>query len=78
MPNSQYSVNVTDVDIDDDFWSPWIDRNREVTLEHQYDQLEASGTLENFRRAADGIPASDVSGGSEDEYSGESGGFSGM
>lgn len=62
MPNSQYSVNVTDVAVDDDFWSPWIDRNREVTLEHQYDQLEASGTLENFRRAADG----------------KSGGFSGM
>ncbi|RJT07206.1 glycoside hydrolase family 127 protein [Halococcus sp. IIIV-5B] len=41
-----------DVEVDDEFWSPWIVQNREVTLRHQYDQLEESGTLENFRRAA--------------------------
>jgi len=51
---SQYSVDISAVEIDDDFWSPWIDRNREVTVEYQYDQLEESGALENFRRAAEG------------------------
>jgi len=74
----QYSVETAAVEVDDDFWSPWLTRNREVTLEHQYDQLESSGTLENFRRVAEGTPASDASGGSEEESSGESGGFSGM
>ncbi|WP_123538645.1 glycoside hydrolase family 127 protein [Halosimplex salinum] len=54
MPSSQYSIDVSDVTVDDEFWSPWIDRNRDVTVEYQYEQLEASGTLENFRRAADG------------------------
>ena len=62
MASSQHSVDVTDVEIEDDFWSPWITRNREVTIEYQYDQLEASGTLENFRRVVDG----------------EEGGFQGM
>jgi len=51
-PNSPIAVG--DVTVDDEFWSPWIERNREVTVEYQYDQLEASGTLENFRRVADG------------------------
>lgn len=36
--------------------------DRDVTISHQYDQLEESGTLENFRRVA----------------AGESGGFQGM
>lgn len=51
------SIDVADVAVDDDFWSPWVERNREVTLEYQYEQLEASGTLENFRRAATGEEA---------------------
>ncbi|WP_436931524.1 glycoside hydrolase family 127 protein [Halosimplex halobium] len=61
MP-SQYTVGVDEVTIDDAFWSPWIERNREVTIEYQYDQLAESGTLENFRRVIDG----------------KSGGFQGM
>ncbi|WP_135365525.1 glycoside hydrolase family 127 protein [Halosimplex halophilum] len=61
MP-SQYTVGVDEVTVDDPFWSPWIERNREVTIEYQYEQLEESGTLENFRRAIDG----------------KSGGFQGM
>jgi DUF1680 family protein len=61
MP-SQYTVGVDEVTVDDAFWSPWIERNREVTIEYQYEQLEESGTLENFRRATDG----------------KSGGFQGM
>ncbi|AHG01688.1 hypothetical protein HALLA_04615 (plasmid) [Halostagnicola larsenii XH-48] len=55
-------VDLTDVSIDDQFWNGWIETNRETTLEYQYEQLESSGCLENFRRAA----------------SGDSGGFEGM
>ena len=54
MAPSQYSVANGEVQIDDEFWSPWIDRNRDVTVEYQYEQLEASGTLDNFRRVIDG------------------------
>lgn len=54
MTLPQYSVDVTDVDIHDEFWSPWIARNRGVTIEYQYDQLEEAGSLENFRRVAEG------------------------
>ena len=56
------SVDFPEVEIDDEFWSPRIETNRDVTIEYQYDQLEESGTLENFRRTRDG----------------EQGGFSGM
>lgn len=54
MVSPQSSIDLADVSIDDEFWSPWIERNREVTIEYQYEQLEESGTLENFRRARDG------------------------
>ncbi|RDI70011.1 glycoside hydrolase family 127 protein [Halopelagius longus] len=47
-------IKLSDVEIDDGFWSPWVTRNRDVTIEYQYEQLEESGTLENFRRARDG------------------------
>ncbi|MFC6823594.1 glycoside hydrolase family 127 protein [Halopelagius fulvigenes] len=47
-------IELSDVEIDDGFWSPWVTRNRDVTIEYQYEQLEESGTLENFRRARDG------------------------
>lgn len=47
-------IELSDVEIEDEFWSPWITRNRDVTIEYQYEQLEESGTLENFRRARDG------------------------
>ncbi|WP_276255991.1 glycoside hydrolase family 127 protein [Halomontanus rarus] len=48
------STAPTDVAIDDDFWNPRLENNRDVTIEYQYDQLEESGCLENFRRAAEG------------------------
>jgi DUF1680 family protein len=54
MTSPQYSIDVGEVTIYDEFWSPWIARNRKITIEYQYEQLETSGTLENFRRAADG------------------------
>lgn len=44
------SIDFSEVEIDDEFWSPRIETNRNVTIEYQYDQLEESGTLENFRR----------------------------
>lgn len=56
------SADVADVTIDDRFWNRYRENNRTVTIDHQYDQLETSGCLENFRRAA----------------AGETGGFQGM
>jgi hypothetical protein len=38
------------VAVDDDFWNSWLETNREVTIEHQYDRLESDGCLDNFRR----------------------------
>ncbi|MCU4973431.1 glycoside hydrolase family 127 protein [Halobacteria archaeon AArc-m2/3/4] len=56
MTDTQHAVSlaVTDVTIDDEFWNPRLENNREVTIEYQYDQLEESDCLENFRRAAEG------------------------
>jgi uncharacterized protein len=34
------------------FWAPWRDRVRQHTLRTQYEQLENTGRLANFRRAA--------------------------
>lgn len=45
-------VHQWDVTIDDSFWSPYLERVRETMLDYQYDQLETSGCLENFRAAA--------------------------
>lgn len=39
-----------EVDVDDEFWKPRLQTNRIVTLEHQYNELNASGCLDNFRR----------------------------
>jgi len=58
MPGSQRlrGPTVGAVAIDDDFWGPRIERNRSETIEYQYEQLETSGCLGNFRRAAGGEP----------------------
>ena len=40
------------VTLRDEFWAPRLRINREVTLPSQYQQLEKSGTLDNFRLAA--------------------------
>jgi len=45
-------VGLRQVRLTGGFWSPVVERNRDVTLDAQYRQLEASGTLDNFRRAA--------------------------
>ncbi|ADB63285.1 protein of unknown function DUF1680 (plasmid) [Haloterrigena turkmenica DSM 5511] len=47
-------ISLSEVAIDDGFWSPRRERNRDVTIEYQYEQLEESGSLENFRRVAAG------------------------
>ncbi|WP_224337635.1 glycoside hydrolase family 127 protein [Haloprofundus halobius] len=54
MIGAPHSIALTNVEIDDEFWSPWMERNRDVTIEYQYEQLEDSRTLENFYRAANG------------------------
>jgi DUF1680 family protein len=45
-------VPVSAVRLEDDFWAPRIERLRQVTLPTQYEQMEETGRLDNFRRAA--------------------------
>ena len=45
-------VPLTAVTLGDSFWSPRLRINREVTLPSQYRQLEETGRIYNFRRAA--------------------------
>lgn len=40
------------VEIRDDFWSPWIERNRKVTLPHIFRMMEETGIRSAFRKAA--------------------------
>ena len=40
------------VRIDDRFWKPRIERNRQISLPYQYQQLKESGVLDNFLRVA--------------------------
>ncbi len=40
------------VNIDDKFWTPRLQVNREVTLRHIHEQLEKAGYIDNFRKAA--------------------------
>ncbi|MDE2126825.1 MAG: glycoside hydrolase family 127 protein [Armatimonadetes bacterium] len=42
------------VDINDGFWLPWMQRNREKTLPDQYRSLVETGRLDNLRFAATG------------------------
>ncbi|WP_129113951.1 glycoside hydrolase family 127 protein [Halegenticoccus tardaugens] len=48
------SLPLGDVEIDDEFWNARLETNREVTIAHQYEQLQENGCLENFRRVVDG------------------------
>ncbi|HRK72787.1 MAG TPA: glycoside hydrolase family 127 protein [Rhodothermales bacterium] len=38
--------------LEDEFWRPRLETNRQVTIPHNFDQMEAQGTLHNFRLAA--------------------------
>jgi len=53
MIEHRQQLSVRDVTIDDKFWSPRREVNRTETIEYQYQQLETSGTLANFRRASE-------------------------
>lgn len=46
------AVPFTAVTVNDDFWKPMLDRNREVTIPHIMEQNELTGRVDNFRRAA--------------------------
>jgi len=48
---------LTAVTLTDAFWAPRLRINREVTLPSQYRQLEETGRVDNFRRAAGKIKA---------------------
>ncbi len=45
-------VGVTAVKLTDRFWSPRLRANKEVSLPAQFEQLETTGRLDNFRRVA--------------------------
>ncbi len=45
-------LSLTDVHLNDTFWQPRREINRTVTLPSQYQRCEATGCLDNFRRAA--------------------------
>ncbi len=40
------------VQIEDGFWATRLEVNRKVTLEHQYEQMEETALIDNFRRAS--------------------------
>jgi DUF1680 family protein len=42
----------TQVKLDDPFWNPKLETNAAVSIFHQWDRLEASGCIDNFRIAA--------------------------
>lgn len=46
------TIDRTAVEINDEFWSPWVTILQETMLEHVYDEIEAHGRIENFRIAA--------------------------
>jgi len=46
------AVSWKNVQIEGGFWGTRLEVNREVTLEHQYEQMEETGRIDNFRRAS--------------------------
>ena len=45
-------VSVGSVTLNDLFWAPRIEMNRSITIPLQYQQCEATGRIDNFRRAS--------------------------
>jgi len=45
-------VSMRAVTLEDSFWAPRLEKLREVTLPSQHQQLEETGRIDNFRRAA--------------------------
>ena len=50
-------VPLTAVKLTDSFWAPRLRTNRDVTLPTQYQLLEETGRIDNFRAAAGKNPA---------------------
>ena len=50
-------VPLTAVQLADSFWAPRLRINRDVTLPTQYQLLEETGRIDNFRAAAGKDPA---------------------
>ena len=50
-------VPLTAVKLTDSFWAPRLHINRDVTLPTQYQLLEETGRIDNFRAAAGKNPA---------------------
>lgn len=50
MSEQYRSPGFANVTIHDDFWSPRLRTNNLVSLDHQYNHLQANGSLDNFRR----------------------------
>jgi len=46
------AVSWKNVYIEDGFWRACLQTNREITLDHQYEQMEETGRIDNFRRAS--------------------------
>ena len=46
------AVSFTDVRLQDAFWRPRFERNREVTIPHIMEQNELTGRVDNFRKGA--------------------------
>jgi uncharacterized protein len=49
-------INPQHVKIQGEFWGARLDLNAGAALEHQWQQLEKTGCIQNFRLVADGIP----------------------
>ena len=47
-----HEANLRQVKVDDPFWSPRLEVNATRALHHQWDQLEKTGCIDNFRIAA--------------------------
>lgn len=45
-------ARLSEVAIDDPFWTPWLDRNRKVTIPYVLQMAEETGVVANFERAA--------------------------
>ena len=57
-PNARLKpVPLTAVQLTDSFWAPRLRTNRDVTLSTQYQLLEGTGRIDNFRAAAGKNPA---------------------
>lgn len=49
-------VAFTDVQLDDEFWSPRVETNRTVTIPYDFRKCEETGRIDNFVKAAGQMP----------------------